>query len=211
MASLNSRLQLALLNRKKGRNLLEKGFTLVELMIVIVIVGVLSAVALPNFLGQQTKAKVTEATSKISGILKAAHAEYTFSGSEDDAITAVINESTRANEAGVYTYLGTNPSGTALVVGTPLAPANRNILIVSAQPNTPAMATASGGSAKSDSQLVDASLEQTRTVGRIYGCINLSNGRIDIAREFRDTVVTPVDGSLTAPSTTVANLDCETA
>ena len=40
MASLNSRLQLALLNRKKGRNLLEKGFTLVELMIVIVIVGV---------------------------------------------------------------------------------------------------------------------------------------------------------------------------
>jgi len=48
MTSLNSKLQLALLNRKKGRNLLEKGFTLVELMIVIVIVGVLSSVALPN-------------------------------------------------------------------------------------------------------------------------------------------------------------------
>ena len=28
MTSLNSKLQLALLNRKKGRNLLEKGFTL---------------------------------------------------------------------------------------------------------------------------------------------------------------------------------------
>ena len=39
MTTLNSRLQLAMLNRKKGRNLLEKGFTLVELMIVIVIVG----------------------------------------------------------------------------------------------------------------------------------------------------------------------------
>ena len=49
MTSLNSRLQLALLNRKKGRNLLEKGFTLVELMIVIVIVGVLSSVALQTF------------------------------------------------------------------------------------------------------------------------------------------------------------------
>ena len=50
-------MQLALLNRKKGRNLLEKGFTLVELMIVIVIVGVLSAVALPNFLGSKNKAE----------------------------------------------------------------------------------------------------------------------------------------------------------
>ena len=57
MTTLNSRLQLALLNRKKGRNLLEKGFTLVELMIVIVIVGVLSAVALPNFLGTNTQSQ----------------------------------------------------------------------------------------------------------------------------------------------------------
>ena len=70
MTSLNSKLQLALLNRKKGRNLLEKGFTLVELMIVIVIVGVLSAVALPNFLNQTTKAKLAEADTLSSAYLK---------------------------------------------------------------------------------------------------------------------------------------------
>ena len=57
MTTLNSRLQLAMLDRKKSRNALEKGFTLVELMIVIVIVGVLSAVALPNFLNQRDKAE----------------------------------------------------------------------------------------------------------------------------------------------------------
>ena len=72
MTTLNSRLQLALLNRKKGQNLLEKGFTLVELMIVIVIVGILSAVALPNFLSQTGKAKLTEAQGKVSAGLKQA-------------------------------------------------------------------------------------------------------------------------------------------
>ena len=69
MTTLNSRLQLALLNRKKGRNLLEKGFTLVELMIVIVIVGILSAIALPNFLNQADKAKATECTTQIGSVL----------------------------------------------------------------------------------------------------------------------------------------------
>ena len=40
MTTLNNRLQLALLNRRNSKNVLEKGFTLVELMIVIVIVGI---------------------------------------------------------------------------------------------------------------------------------------------------------------------------
>ena len=69
-----------MLNRKKSRNALEKGFTLVELMIVIVIVGILSAVALPNFLSQTSKAKATEAKTLASAALKEAQVAWTETG-----------------------------------------------------------------------------------------------------------------------------------
>ena len=60
--------------------MLEKGFTLVELMIVIVIVGILSAVALPNFLSQTSKAKATEAKTLGAAAMKEGQVAWTESG-----------------------------------------------------------------------------------------------------------------------------------
>ena len=118
MTSLNSKLQLAMLNRKKGRNLLEKGFTLVELMIVIVIVGILSAVALPNFLNQTGKARVTEAQTKIAAALKQAGADFHIGGTYSGMNATNLGLTDTDNYTFTCTPLSSNAATSITCTGT---------------------------------------------------------------------------------------------
>ena len=205
MTKLSSQLTLALLTRKSKQNIIAKGFTLVELMIVIVIVGILSSIALPSFLSQQNKAKLTEATTKISAILKAAHAEYQFGGKSSDAITAGTAAAARNNESGRFIYTVTDVAGSSIEPNANLAP--EKILIVAANP-----AEGEEGEPSPedfDEGLAEAALITTQAgdeKGKVYGCINLTSGKIDIDNLFKVTVDADVDG--TGGTVTKSGIDC---
>ena len=53
-----------------------KGFTLIEIMIVVSIIGILAVIAVPNFLSYQKRAMGTEDRSQLRHILTLQHTYY---------------------------------------------------------------------------------------------------------------------------------------
>ena len=64
------------------------GFTLVELMVVVAIIGVLSMVAIPNFKKYQAKAKTSEAKVQLSAIYMA---EISFMADADTYASCLLD------------------------------------------------------------------------------------------------------------------------
>ena len=68
----------------------KRGFTLIELMVTVAILGILAAIAIPTFVGFVARSKTAEATGNLNSMFKNA-ASYYYGGRAGKGVTSLVS------------------------------------------------------------------------------------------------------------------------
>jgi type IV pilus assembly protein PilA len=86
---------------------IRKGFTLIELLIVVVIIGILAAIAIPKFANTKSKAYVTAMKSDLRNLVTAEEAFFSDSSKYTSAMSQLkFQNSTGVNSPAIVTGQG---------------------------------------------------------------------------------------------------------
>src|SRR5580765_3536663 len=146
-----------------------QGFTLIELMIVVAIIGILAAIAIPNFIKFQARSKQSEAKANLKAVFTAQKAYFQekdkfssyagdigFSPERNnryayflDATTVSLEtrDVTNPTQAGTYTGIGVDVfkyTSTAAVTALPTGPSCALTAAIVAPPTPSFSASAAG-------------------------------------------------------------------
>ncbi len=93
-----------------------KGFTLIELLIVVVIIGLLAAIALPKFAATKDKSKLASVRSDLRNVMSAQEAYYVDYGVYSPTLNPTVFVPTQPNQMSMsvgtagFTATITNPT-----------------------------------------------------------------------------------------------------
>jgi type IV pilus assembly protein PilA len=191
---------------------LQKGFTLIELMIVVAIIGILAAIAIPNFIKFQARSKQSEAKANLKAVFTAQKAYFQekdkFSSYTGDigfspernnryayfldgtTVSLEVRDVTNPTQSATYTGIGVDVFKYGSTAGITAIPGGASCALgasVSAPP-TPSFVAAAAGNIDADSSVDQWSISSdSRTFTQSATCTaDANNPSGEPANHFND-------------------------